>query len=78
MANQRRRRLWPVIGSLTGVAFVIEALLHAPGVAYAITAVACGAAYTIVAALTRSGSIAVQASPARTIDQPDPGTTRAI
>ncbi len=54
MANQRRRRLWPVIGSLTGVAFVIEALLHAPGVAYAITAVACGAAYTIVAALTRS------------------------
>jgi len=53
MANQRRRRLWRVIGSLTGLAFVIEALVHAPGVAYAITAVACGAGYSIAASLTR-------------------------
>lgn len=53
MNNQPRRRLWGVIGSMTGLAFVIEALVHAPGVAYAITAVACGAAYSIVASLTR-------------------------
>ncbi len=48
-----RNRLWPVIGLLCGAAFVIEALLHAPGIAYAVTAVATGFTYSIISVLTR-------------------------
>ncbi|MEA2301138.1 MAG: hypothetical protein QOD61_953 [Solirubrobacteraceae bacterium] len=50
-----RHRLWPVISILVGMAFAIEAVAGAGGLAFAITGIAAGAMYAIAGSLTRGG-----------------------
>jgi hypothetical protein len=45
---RRRRAPWAAVSMVTGAAFAIIALLHAPGVAYAIVAILAGLAYSLV------------------------------
>jgi hypothetical protein len=40
---------------VAGAAFAIIALLHAPGIAYAIVAIAAGLAYSLVHTFSRRG-----------------------
>jgi hypothetical protein len=44
---RRNPNLWGGIAVCTGVAFALIALLHAPGIAYAIVAILAGLAYTL-------------------------------
>jgi hypothetical protein len=44
---RRNRSLWGGIAVCAGAAFGIIALLHAPGIAYAIVAIVAGLAYTL-------------------------------
>ena len=52
---RRNRGLWGGIAVCTGAAFAIIALLHAPGLAYAIVAVLAGLAYTLTSMYYRRG-----------------------
>jgi len=47
-ARQRRRAPWAAVSMVAGAAFAVIALLHAPGIAYAIVAIVAGLAYSLV------------------------------
>ncbi len=47
-----RKRWWSVISTIVGAAFVVAALVHAPGTTYAVIAVIGGMAYSVVWRLT--------------------------
>ncbi len=51
--RRRDRAPYAVIAVTTGAVFGIIALLHVPGVAYAVVAVVAGLCYTLVGMLSR-------------------------
>lgn len=51
--RERRRRLNGVVAIVFGVVFALEAVLSAPGVAFAVTAVLAGACYSLISVLNR-------------------------
>jgi hypothetical protein len=52
---RRNRGVWGGIAVCTGAAFAIIALLHAPGIAYAIVAIVAGLAYSLATMYARRG-----------------------
>ncbi len=54
-ALRRRRAPWAAVSMTAGAAFAIIALLHAPGIAYAIVAIVAGLAYSLVHMYSRRG-----------------------
>ena len=62
---RRRRSSLPyvAISMTTGVAFLIVALVNAPGVAYIIVAVVAGLAWTLLTMYNRRGALAAGAAP---------------
>jgi hypothetical protein len=52
---RRRRAPWAGVSVVAGAAFAIIALLHAPGIAYAIVAIVAGLAYSLVHMYGRRG-----------------------
>lgn len=51
--DRDRRRLNGVVAIVFGIAFALEAVLSAPGVAFAVTAVLAGGSYSLIAVLNR-------------------------
>jgi 4-hydroxybenzoate polyprenyltransferase len=52
---RRNRGVWGGIAVCTGAAFAIIALLHAPGIVYAIVAIVAGLAYSLATMYARRG-----------------------
>ncbi len=48
-----RNQLWSLISLLVALAFIIEGVVKAPGIAFGITAIVAGFAYATVTSLTR-------------------------
>ncbi|MGI8622118.1 MAG: hypothetical protein ACR2NB_01215 [Solirubrobacteraceae bacterium] len=52
--DRRRRTRWNgVVAIVSGVVFALEAILNAPGTAFAVTAVVLGGIYALLATLSR-------------------------
>jgi Flp pilus assembly protein TadB len=55
--NRRRKssRSYGAIAVITGAAFAIVAVTHAPGIAYVIVAIVAGLCYTLLGMFSRRG-----------------------